>query len=179
MLHPKKVGYLPVDGTEKFKLTNEIKIAIPLLVNIDIEGKEITADALLTQHKIADYLVRERKAYCHFTVKNNQHGIYKDIAFYFKERGKPDFVDYDPPDHGRIEIGKIWATTELNDYLDFPHIGQAFVIQREITNKKSGEYSCGIADGLTSCTPEQADPKRLLVTNRGHWSIENSCHLEL
>jgi hypothetical protein len=69
LLHPKKVGYLPVDGTEKFKLTNEIKIAIPLLVNIDIEGKEITADALLTQHKIADYLVRERKAYCHFTVK--------------------------------------------------------------------------------------------------------------
>ena len=24
--------------------------------------------------------------------------------------------------------------------------------------------------------PEQADPQRVLATNRGHWSIENSCH---
>jgi len=24
--------------------------------------------------------------------------------------------------------------------------------------------------------PEQADAKRVLATNRGHWTIENSCH---
>ena len=27
--------------------------------------------------------------------------------------------------HGRIETRKIWTTTELNDYLDFPHVGKA------------------------------------------------------
>ena len=143
---------------------------------IDIQGKEITADALLTQRKIADYLVRDRKAHYHFTVKNNQPGLFQDIALYFKDRQKPDFVDRDPPDHGRIEIRKIWTTTELNAYLDFPHVGQVFVIQRESVDKKSGQSSCEIAYGITSRTPEQANAQRVLATNRGHWSIENSCH---
>ena len=165
LLLPKKVGFLPVKNSGKVKRTNEIKTAIPLLDAIDIQEKEITADALLTQRKIADYLVRDRKAHYHFTVKNNQPGLFQDIALYFKDRQDPDFVLCDPPDHGRIEIRKIWTTTELNDYLNFPHVGQAFVVQRESTDKKSDEYSCEIAYGITSRTPEQADPQRVLATN--------------
>jgi predicted transposase YbfD/YdcC len=130
----------------------------------------------LTQRKIADYVVRQRKAHYHFTVKNNQPGLFQDIALYFQDRQEPDFVLCDPPDHGRIEIRKIWTTTELNGYLNFPHVGQAFVIQREFTDKKTGKNSCEIAYGITSRPPEQADPQRVLITNRGHWSIENSCH---
>jgi len=168
------VGTLPVDD-ETAKRTNKIKTAIPLLSAIDIAGKEITADALLTQRAIAEYLV-ERNAHYHFTVKNNQPGLFQDIALYFQDRKEPDYIACDPPDHGRIEIRKIWTTTELNTYLNFPHVGQAFVIQRESTDKKSGEYSCETAYGVTSRTPEQADAKRVLTTNRGHWSIENSCH---
>ena len=72
MLHPKKVGTLPVKGSDEEKQTNEIKIAIPLLDCIDIRGKTITADALLTQGALARYLVEERKAHYHFTAKNNQ-----------------------------------------------------------------------------------------------------------
>lgn len=68
MLHPKKVGTLPVEGNEEEKQTNEIKIAIPLLDTIDIQKKTITADALLTQRKFASYLV-ERNAHYHFTGK--------------------------------------------------------------------------------------------------------------
>ncbi|MBF0139344.1 MAG: hypothetical protein HQL74_03580 [Magnetococcales bacterium] len=29
---------------------------------------------------------------------------------------------------------------------------------------------------VTSCSPEQADARRILATNRGHWAIENCCH---
>lgn len=163
-------------GSEKLKRTNEIKTAIPLLDAIDIEGKEISADALLTQRNIADYLVRERHAHYHFTVKNNQPGLFEPISFYFEDRKNPNFVQCDPPDHGRIEIRKIWVTTELNSYLNFPHVGQAFMVKRETTNKKTGEYSCEISYGITSRTPDQSDPKAVLATNRGHWSIENSCH---
>ncbi|MDY7031756.1 MAG: ISAs1 family transposase [Thermodesulfobacteriota bacterium] len=176
LLHPKKVGSLPVEGSDELKRTNEIKTAIPLLDALDNQGKEITADALFTQCKIADYLVRDRKAHYHFTVKNNQPTLLEDIEFYFKDRKDPDFVHCNTSDHGRIEIRKIWTTTELNDYLDFPHVGQAFVIQRESTDKKSGEYSCEITYGITSRTPKQADVQCVLATNRGHWSIENSCH---
>jgi predicted transposase YbfD/YdcC len=169
------VGTLPVDN-ERVKRTNEIKTAIPLLDAIDIQGKEITADALLTQRKIAEYLVRDRKADYHFTVKNNQPGLFQDISLYFDDRRDPDFIQYDPPDHGRIETRKIWTTTKLNTYLNFPYVGQAFVVERESIDKKTGKHSREIAYGITSRTPEQADPRRVLATNRGHWSIENSCH---
>jgi predicted transposase YbfD/YdcC len=150
-------------------------MAIPLLDNIDIQGKEITADALLTQRKLADYLV-ERKAHYHFTVKGNQSGLLKDLTLYFQDRLEPDFVEYAPPDHGRIEIRKIWTSTELNQYLDFPHVGQAFVIERGSIEKKTGEQTCELAYGITSRPPDQSDPQRVLKTNRGHWSIKNSCH---
>jgi predicted transposase YbfD/YdcC len=151
-------------------------MAIPLLEAIDIEGKVITADALLTQRKFADYLVEERNAHYHFTVKANQPTLLADIEFYFRNRQEPDFTDNSPPDHGRIETRKIWTTTELNDYLNFPHVGQAFVIERHCIEKKSGKYSCETAYGITSQSPEEADPQTVLTTNRGHWSIENSCH---
>jgi predicted transposase YbfD/YdcC len=167
---------LPIEGREEVKRTNEIKMAIPLLETIDIEGKEVSTDALLTQRKLADYLVRERKAHYHFTVKGNQPGVLQDLELYFQDRGHPHFVEHTPPDHGRIETRKIWTTTELNDYLDFPHVGQAFLVERHCTEKKTGKTSLEIAYGLTSRTPEQADPRRVLKVNRGHWTIENSCH---
>lgn len=151
-------------------------MAIPLLETIDLEGKDVTADALLTQRKLAEYLVQERHAHYHFTVKGNQRGVLQDVALFFQDRQQPNFVQYTPPDHGRIETRKIWSTTELNDYLDFPHVGQAFVVERHSTEKKTGISSCEIAYGITSRTPEQADPLRVLQVNRGHWTIENSCH---
>jgi predicted transposase YbfD/YdcC len=101
--------------------------------SLAIEGKTITADALLTQKDIATYLVEQRNASYHFTVKGNQPGVFQDIALYFEDRQAPDFIDCSPPDHGRIEVRKIWTTPELNDYLNFPHVGQSFVVQREFT----------------------------------------------
>ena len=121
-------------------------------------------------------MVEERDAHYHFTVKNNQPTLLQDITLYFEDRKKPDFVQHDTPDHGRIETRKIWTTTELNDYLNFPHVGQAFMVQREVTYKKTGKDTCDIAYGITSRTSEEANPEQVLATNRGHWTIENECH---
>lgn len=147
-----------------------------MLDTIDLKGKDVTADALLTQRKIADYLVLQRRAHYHFTVKGNQRGLLEDITLLFQDRGEPDYTECTPPDHGRIEIRKIWTSTDLNDYLDFPHVGQTFVIEREVTNKKTGKCTREVAYGLTSRNAREATPKRLLEINRGHWAIENSCH---
>jgi predicted transposase YbfD/YdcC len=167
---------LPIEGDEKTKRTNEIKMAIPLLDAIDLQGKDITADALLTQRKLADYLCLERKAHYHFTVKGNQPTLLEDIQLYFQDRKEPDFIAQDPPDHGRIETRKIWTTTKLNPYLDFPHVKQAFLIERESVEKKSGQISHDIVYGITSRKTHEANPQQILAINRGHWSIENSCH---
>ena len=167
---------MPVEGKEEAKQTNEIKIAIPLLDAVDIQGKEVTADALLTQRKLASYLVNDRQAHYHFTVKENQSMLRNDIAFYFENRREPDFIDHASIGHGRIETRKIWTTSELNEYLDFPHVGQAFVIERESIEKKTGRLSNETVYGITSRTKAEADAEHILKTNRGHWSIENSCH---
>jgi len=148
---------------------------IPLLDAIAIQGKTLTADALLTPRKFAEYLAN-REANYHFTVKNNQATLREDIARFFDNRQEPDYIDPTPPDHGRIETRKIWTTTALNGYLDFPHVGQAFVIERESIEKKTGEHSHEVVYGVTRCKPEKANAEKVLKTNREHWSIENSCH---
>ena len=146
-----------------------------LLDAIDIKGRLITADALLTQRKLADYLV-QRGAHYHFTAKGNQATLEKDIAFLFEKRKTPDFCDVSPPDHGRIETRRIWCSDALNGYVNFPHVGQVFLIERETINKKSGHHSFETAVGLTSQSMAQASPKQVLAANREHWTIENRCH---
>lgn len=138
MLHPKKVGTLPVGGCDEEKQTNEIKTAIPLLESIDSQGKTISADALLTQRELARYLVEQRGAHYHFTVKGNKKTLLEETAFYFDSlEREPDHRTLDSPEHGRIEIRNIWLSTALNDYLNFPHVGQAFMVQRLTTHKKA------------------------------------------
>jgi predicted transposase YbfD/YdcC len=151
-------------------------MAIPLLDTCDLVGRDITGDALLTQRALATYIVR-RQAHYHFTAKGNQPGLQRDIALLFENRGPADFVEMSPADHGRIETRRIWCSTALNAYIDFPHVGQVFLVERESIQKKTGEYSREIALGLTSRTPQEAPPQRVLAVNRGHWSIESVHYL--
>ena len=172
MLRPKKVGTLPVAGSDEQKQTNEIGMAIPLLKACDIKGRDITGDALLTQRAIATYVIQQDAHYS-FTVKGNQPELERDIALLFETRGAPDFVEAASLGHGRVETRRIWCSAALNDYLDFPHVGQVFRIERESFDKKTGVTSIETALGITSRTPEEASPKRVLAVNRGHWSIES------
>jgi len=132
---------------------------------------------LHTQWDFAKYLVEDRKAHYHLIVKNNQKTLLNDISTYFQNSDStPEFVDITPGDHGRIETRKIWTTSELNGYLSFPHVGQAFAIERIFENKQTGKVSKEIAYGITSRKKDDADAERLLKINRGHWTIENCCH---
>jgi len=135
----------------------------------------VTADALLTQRKFARYL-RGREAHYHFTVKDNQKNLRQDIKLLFENRGAADFTEPARLAHGRIESRRIWTSSALNDFLEFPGVGQVFAIERNVTNKKSGKSSQELIFGITSKTPEQASAEQVLATNRGHWVIENGCH---
>ena len=146
-----------------------------MLDTIDIAGLDITADALLTQRDLANYLVG-RGAHYHFSVKGNQPTLQENIRLLFARRAAAHYTELSPADHGRIETRRIWCSSQLNGYLDFPHLGQVFLIEREVIDKKSGRQSSEVALGVTSRTSDQAKPADLLRINRGHWSIENSCH---
>ena len=157
---------------DKFKRTNEIKIAAPMLDAIDLKGKLITADALLTQREFATYLVEEREAHYHFTVKANQKTLLQDIQYYFRNRKEPDFIEKSKLSHGRIETRKIWVTASLNEYLNFPHVGQVFAIERNVVNKRTSKVLQETVYGITSKSIKQSSASEVLEANRGHWCIE-------
>jgi len=147
-----------------------------MLDAIDIEGRTITADALLTQRELARYLVEDRGANYHFTVKGNQPTLLDDLALYFQNTAEDaDFIHTTRGEHGRIETRKIWVTTTLNHYLTFPYVRQAFMIERDVIHKKTKENSREIVYGITSTPTDQATPEQILGDNRGHWGVE-SCH---
>lgn len=144
---------------------------------MDIQGKTITADALLTQRTLADYIVTIKRAHYHFTVKGNQKKLLEEVSSWFENvHWEPNHTTVDNPDHGRDETRKIWVTTEINEYLDFPHVGQAFKVERITRNRKTGKKTREIAYGITSKEPDIATPEEILRDNRQHWCIENSCH---
>ncbi|MDZ7760665.1 MAG: ISAs1 family transposase [Desulfovermiculus sp.] len=148
---------------------------IPILDQIEISGKTITADALLTQKKLAEYIVGRGADYL-FTAKQNQSTLYADIKRSFVNRKEPDCCVQDPPAHGRIDTRSVWVTSELNKYLKFPHVGQAFCIHKKTVYQKSGKIEENTFYGITSHSPEKADPARILQIHRGQWTIENSKH---
>jgi predicted transposase YbfD/YdcC len=170
----KKVGTLPPKGDEEAKRTNEIKTAAPLLDSIEIAGKTITSDALLTQTEFAKYIIK-READYHFTVKGNQPTLLADITLHFQDQKEHDFETCDAA-HGRVEVRKITVTSELNDYLKFPHVGQAFRIERTRYKKTTRESSTEVIYGITSVPFDRANAEQVLATNREHWAIENCSH---
>lgn len=173
MSHPKKVGSLPVEGSNELKQTNEIGMFIPVLDRLDITGKTVTGDALLTQRKLAHYLVDQRSAHYVFTVKDNQSTLREAISLFFEKRGKPDYQEPFCLTHGRLESRSIWVSNRLNEYVDFPFIGQVFAIQRNTINKKTGKETDDVVYGISSHSLHSADAKRILQFNRLHWSVES------
>lgn len=154
-------------------------MVIPLLETLDITGKTITADALLTQRKLAEYILA-RGAHYVLTVKDNQPNLHADLRLFFEERrAQPDFREPLTLAHGRIENRAIWTSERLNDYLDFPGVGQAFLIERHTVQKTTGKTTTETVYGVTSHTSDTADAARVLGFNRGHWTIENGCHYAL
>lgn len=147
-------------------------MAIPLLEGCAIAGKDVTGDARLTQRALAAYIVGQQAHY-HFTAKGNQAALQRAIALLFEQCAAADFIEVAPADHGRIETRRIWCSTALNAYLDFPHVGQVFLIERESIEKKTGEHSRERALGITSRTLQETSPQRVLAVNREHWSIES------
>ena len=157
---------------ERSARTNEIGTVIPLLETVpDIAGYRHRRCAahpagagLLSARRSADYM---------FTVKGNQPTLNDDIRLLLDEtiaRRAPDFTDESPkPEHGRRERRSIWVSSELNDYLDFPGVGEV----RRAPRNRRGQVR-PLRDGLRRhrLSAQAASPERLLSLNRGHWAIE-------
>jgi len=158
--------------------TNEIPLAQELLKGLLIEGRVFTMDALLTQRQLAQTLVEHKGDYF-MLVKGNQPLLRQDIRCYFADPACPVVSGTTTLElgHGRIERRTLYATTALNDYLAWPAVGQAGLIERVRIAKSTGELlSHEQVCFVTSLTAQRASPAQLLQINRGHWTIENKSH---
>jgi predicted transposase YbfD/YdcC len=75
---------------------------------------------------------------------------------------------------GRTERRTLRTTTRLNDYLDWPDVGQVCQLERVI--RCQGEQKREVAYAISSVEVEEANAQTMLDWWRGHWGIENRLH---
>lgn len=184
-------AYLPGEGivlmqmiVEKDK-ENEIVVAPKLLASLDLRNKVVTGDAMQTQRKLSIQIVAAGGDFV-WVVKDNQANTRQAIERLFApEQPRPGFgcppMDFQSDtttekQAGRIEERTLTTSSLLNDYLDWPHLGQVFKLERRVTDLSTGLIEIEIQYGITSLNAQEADPKRLLTIVRSEWGIENGLH---
>ncbi len=78
--------------------------------------------------------------------------------------------------HGRLETRTLFASADLNHYLDWPGLKQCLCLERRVIRLTTGEIATERVFGLTSLAPDQLDLAKLLQRWRGHWAVENRLH---
>jgi predicted transposase YbfD/YdcC len=167
---------------------NEIVAAPRVLEQVEIAGKVITGDALHTQRAISALIV-ERGGHYIWPVKTNQLRLYEDIERLFApDNPKPGFgkittdfqtaikVNYG---HGRLEKRTIQTSSMLNDFQDWPGLGQVYRLERKFDWVRQGKVfksSCEIEYGITSLPNVAASSAQVLLFRRKHWGVETGLH---
>ena len=167
---------------------NEIVAAPRVLAQVSIEGKVITGDALHTQKAVSASIVKRDGDYI-WPVKMNQLHLYEDIERLFApDNPKPGFgkittdfqvastVNYG---HGRLEKRTIQTSSMLNDYLDWPDLGQVYRLERKFDWIRQGKVfktSREVEYGITSLSSAESSPAELLGYRRQHWLVETGLH---
>jgi predicted transposase YbfD/YdcC len=185
------VAYLPGEGIVLMQMVvekdkeNEIVVAPKLLKCLDLRNKVVIGDAMHTQRQISVQIVEAGGDFV-WIVKDNQANTRQAIEQLFApEKSVPglgcpamDFQSAQTTEKqaGRIETRQLTVSSLLNEYLDWPSLGQVFKLERRFTSLATGEVETEIQYGLTSLTSQEAKPERLLAIVRSEWGIENGLH---
>jgi predicted transposase YbfD/YdcC len=169
-----------VDGHE-----NDISAAPQVLKHLDLQGKIVTGDALLTQRKLAQQIGDAGGDYV-FPVKENHPQLLQDIQTLFAPESCIKGFSPSPKDqrsaetlekgHGRLERRTLTASGDLKGYLAWPYVEQVFKLEREFKQLTTGQVMQEVVYGVSSLTAAEADADQLLAITRRHWGIENGLH---
>jgi len=184
-------AYLPGEGVTLAQIAldsqqNEISAAPILLSLVDLRNKVVIGDALHTQRQVSIQIGKAGGNYL-WTVKANQHQLHQDLHDWFDlEVELIPGMGCPPKDfrsattitkgHGRIETRTLTASSQLNDFLDWPFLQQVFKLERTTTICKTGKSSHEIVYGVTSLSVVEASPEQLLSMLRSYWGIESGLH---
>lgn len=154
----------------------ELSVAPGVLANVPLAGRLVTGDALYCQRELCRQIVAAQGDYL-IIVKENQPQLYADIALLFEEEPPPGEVFATAEQRGqhgdRHEVRRLWASTALRDYLDWPGAEQVLKIER--VSERKGRATQQVRYAVTSLN-ERTSARQLLRHVRGHWGIENRLH---
>ncbi len=167
---------------------NEIVAAPKALERVNLSGKIVTGDAMHTQRTVSEQILKGQGDYL-WPVKENQPHVYQAIQDLFApDHPKPGFgkiaTDFQTAKqvscgHGRLEIRAIQTSEMLNEYLDWPGLGQVYRLERKFFWMRQSliyRSSCEVEYGITSLSRKQAAPDKVLRVRRQHWQIETELH---
>jgi len=150
--------------------SNEITGFRPLLDEVDLEGKVVTADALHTVKATAEFICEHGGEFV-LPVKENRKALFDalnglpwqevPIAHPATDRG-----------HGRITTRTIQVLPAPED-LPFPHVSQVLLIERYVTDLDGKPVSAVAAFGVASPAADRASAADLAHHVREQWSIES------
>ena len=161
--------------------SNEIT-AIPLLLErLALTGALVTIDAIGTQTKIAETIVRRGGDYL-LALKANRPVLFGDVKTFFADpqAGPLDTLVTTDADHGRIEVRR-HAVCHHIDWLfsdrryagepSFPHLATIAMVETEVERNGRTER-----DKRYYLSSAELDAKTFARAVRAHWGIENRLH---
>jgi predicted transposase YbfD/YdcC len=142
---------------------NEIVVAPQVLRQVNLSGTIVVGDAMHTQREASRQIVESRGDYIWF-VKDNQSRTRWAIEKLFVHevcnlsQGAPlskevQRISKVAKGHGRIETRTIYVSALLNDYLDWPYVGQVFRLERTRWYNRYQGKTREIVYGLTQPQP--------------------------
>lgn len=161
--------------------SNEITAAPRVLARQHLRGTVTTMDALLTQRALATQIVAQGGHYL-MVVKANQPALLAAITACFADPPLPEpgdataSVSTRDKGHGRLDLRTLERSAALNDYLDWPAVGQVLRRTCQRVDLTTGAIGEEITYGVTSLTPAEASAAQIEALWRGHWTIENRVH---
>ena len=162
--------------------SNEITAIPELLDLLDLEDTIITIDAMGTQTKIADQIIRNGGDYI-LALKGNQGNLHKGVKTFFEQAIAQNWsgieVSYSETTeagHHRIEHRQVWVVPisqvpNLANHKKWKGLASIVMVRRRrlLWNTET-ERVCFY---ITSLDPNAAS---LAQAIRSHWGIENSLH---
>lgn len=157
--------------------SNEITAIPDLLQTLNIKGHVITIDAMGTQVKIAEQIIKQRGSYV-LAVKGNQGNLYEEIEQYFNDQAllekvkqKKGYKKTCEKARGQIETREYYQTDHIKWMQEkdrWKGIKTIGMVQNTI--KKDGNVSIEKRYYISS---EKVGIELFSKCCRGHWAIES------
>ncbi len=162
-------GVSPTEGEAELSVVPVVLAALP------VAGRLVTGDALYCQTAVCRQILAQGGDYL-VTVKANQPDLHWAVQTLFADPPPGEVVatavSWDQ--HGdRVETRRLWASTALADYLDWPGARQVLCVERVCVRR--GTTTRQVRYAITSLGPA-VGAEAVLGYVRGHWAIENRLH---